>query len=119
MPLQQQTLPGGVSYLDNLQLPAMLLNLESYVPRQTLGTDSSADMRGRRIRPNMTYGRPDARGEIRAHDNYLYWQLAGGWVPGALEPGGNIDFRELGTQTFEVRCNPPFNTMEEKKGDAE
>jgi len=72
-------------------------------------------LRGQKIRPNMTSSPPDARTDIRSHDNHLGWQLAG-HVSDEPEPIAYIDFTNLTTQTFGARCQPPFNTLEVKEG---
>jgi len=45
--------------------------------------------------------------------------LADGRVVGRALRGGDIDFRQLGTQSFGDmrRCNPPFNYMAEPQGE--
>jgi len=72
-------------------------------------------LRGQKIRPNMTSSPRDAGKDIRSHGNHLDWQLAG-HVSDALEPIAYIDFTNLTTQTFDTRCQPPFNTLEVKEG---
>jgi hypothetical protein len=102
---------GGVEKWRCPDPPYLLFRYEAGKWTQTpLG-----ELRGRKIRPNMTDSPPDAKADILSHNKHLDWQLAG-HVSDALEPVAYIDFTNLGTQTFGIRCNPPFNMMEVKRG---
>ncbi len=78
--------------------------------------ESIEALRGRRITPNMTYLGSGSRDEIYSNDHHLSKEQVLKNAPAFLKRR-DIDFQSLGTQTFGIRCDPPFDWMISTSGD--
>ncbi len=73
--------------------------------------ESIETLRGRQITTNMTYGVSDSREEIRSSSYHLSKEQVLRNARGPFRDNKAIDFSKLTTQTFGMRCNPPYNWL--------